>query len=70
MDAYLNIVTRLRNHCCSETAKMHFVFLPHYLIKGTIFGKNVTAQETLCLDFLYTFRLKHSSFSEDFRGTS
>jgi hypothetical protein len=33
----------------------------HYLLNGTIFGKDVT-EHKMCFDFFYTFYLKYFSF--------
>jgi len=36
-------------------------YLPHYLINGMTFNKNIIAHK-MCFDFIYNFCLKHFSF--------
>ena len=43
--------------------RLYHIF-PHYLIKGTIYEKNII-EHKMCFDFLYNFYLKYFSFWEE-----
>ena len=55
---YPNIVAISCNHFFSGNSRERFAFLPHFLLKGTIFGGKKIIGDKMCVDHFYRFLCK------------